>query len=265
MLLGQRLDRRSGDEYLPTFRCLGRWWQGAYDDPIRQPNLYCRKRSRGKWRRKRSRIMRGEVGEGKDEKWIWERYNNNNNNNNDQYLGMFGAMASRGRLVEVRVYNQVSCLLSILFVVWQHWSQFKKQSQMWPHVNGLGCTAAVQISHQSCTRQSKARHSEFRAGLFLTRRTELIYVVCLNYVRCVIVSVSVKPKCSSAGRHCGLPEWEDCPSAAILRTVVKQSVPVVWAGMVQSVETLTGDLINERCIGVRIPTEEGERVRAPVK
>jgi len=181
MLLGQRLDRRSGDEYLPTFRCLGRWWQGAYDDPIRQPNLYCRKRSRGKWRRKRSRIMRGEVGEGKDEKWIWERYNNNNNNNNDQYLGMFGAMASRGRLVEVRVYNQVSCLLSILFVVWQHWSQFKKQSQMWPHVNGLGCTAAVQISHQSCTRQSKARHSEFRAGLFLTRRTELIYVVWITY------------------------------------------------------------------------------------
>ena len=34
----------------------------------------------------------GEVGEGKDEKWIGEQYyNNNNNNNNNQYLGMVGA------------------------------------------------------------------------------------------------------------------------------------------------------------------------------
>ena len=33
-------------------------------------------------------------------------------------------------------------------------------------------------SHQSCTnRQSKARHSKFSAGLFLTRYTELIYVI----------------------------------------------------------------------------------------
>ena len=91
-------------------------------------------------------------------------------------------MPSRGRLVEVRVNNHVSCLLLILFVLWQCWNQFKKQSLMWPLVSGLGCNAAVQISQQSCTNwQSQARHSKCSAGLFLTRYTELICSVAITY------------------------------------------------------------------------------------
>ena len=56
-LLG-RFDCSSGDEYLSTFHRLASWWQRAYDDLICQPNLYCRKRRRRKWRWSRS--MRGE-------------------------------------------------------------------------------------------------------------------------------------------------------------------------------------------------------------
>jgi hypothetical protein len=59
LLLGQRLECCSGDEYLSVFPCPALSWQRAYDYLICQPNLYGRRRSR--WRR---RSMRGE---GEDE------------------------------------------------------------------------------------------------------------------------------------------------------------------------------------------------------
>jgi hypothetical protein len=61
-------------------------------------------------------------------------------------------------------------------------SSRSSQSLMWPHVNGLGCVAAVlfmSLIRAAQNRLLQARHS-ISAGSFFTRCTELMYVVLIT-------------------------------------------------------------------------------------